>query len=103
MVTTAAPPATTHQRARPVVQACHPAASATELASGIRFGFQMNVDSSTALVETVIRRPAIRPATGPPIERPSHHVTATASMPASAIVAVTAIGSAPDSAADRKS
>ena len=35
----------------------------------------MNVDSSTAAGETAIARPATRPATGPPIERASHHVT----------------------------
>src|SRR5439155_505888 len=63
----------------------------------LSFGFQMNVDSSTALVETAMRRAATTPATGPPIERASHQPTATARMPAMAISAVTASGSELDS------
>ena len=47
----------------------------------MRFGFQMNVDSSTAELETAISRPATSPATGPPIARASHHVTRTARDP----------------------
>ena len=71
-MTTHAAPATTHQRARPLVHARHAAASAIELASATRFGFQMNVDSSTALAEIAIRSPAIEPAIGPAIDRASH-------------------------------
>ena len=61
----------------------------------MRFGFQMNVDSSTAAVETAIARPATMPATGPAIERASHQVTPTAAIPASAMAATTASGSSP--------
>ena len=43
------------------VHACHAAARATELDSAIRFGFQMNVDSSTALAETAISSAATSP------------------------------------------
>jgi hypothetical protein len=63
----------------------------------MRFGFQMNVDSSTALEETAMSRPAAAPAIGPEIERASHHTTPTATTPAAAIAAVTASGSDPDS------
>jgi hypothetical protein len=55
----------------------------------------MNVDSSMAEHETAMRSPAARPATGPPIERASHHVTPTAAMPLSAISATTASGESP--------
>ncbi len=65
----------------------------------MRFGFQMNVDSSTALADTAMRSPATAPATGPPIARASHHVTPTAATPASAIAPTTPSGSAPVSAA----
>ena len=61
----------------------------------MRFGFQMNVDSSTAEVETAIASPATSPATGPPIERASHQVTTTAAIPANAISATTASGESP--------
>ena len=72
------------------------------LESAIRFGFQMNVDSSTAVAETAIASPATRPATGPPIARASHHVTATAAIPPSAISAVTASGESPPVSARRR-
>ena len=61
----------------------------------MRFGFQMNVDSSTADAETAIASPATRPATGPPMSRASHHVTSTAAIPASAMRATTASGESP--------
>ena len=73
------------------------AGNAIALESATRLGFQMNVDSSTAAGETAIRRPATKPAIGPPIDRASHHVTATAATPQTAIIAVTATGSAFDS------
>src|SRR5687767_9034065 len=88
-------PATIHQPVFRVVHARHAPASATELVSAIRFGFQMNVDSSTALADTAIRKPAAAPAIEPPIERASHHVTPTAATPLSAIPATTPVGSAP--------
>ena len=65
------------------------------LDKAIRFGFQMNVDSSIADVETAIARPATTPATGPAIDRASHQVTTTAAMPASAMSATTARGESP--------
>ena len=61
----------------------HAAASAIELDRAIRFGFQMKIDSSTALAETARSSAAIRPASGPPIERASQPVTATAATPPS--------------------
>ncbi len=61
----------------------------------MRFGFQMNVDSSTADDETAMSSPATNPATGPAMARPSHHVTPTAAMPARAIANVTANGESP--------
>ncbi len=99
IVTTAAAPATTHQPARRVPQACQAAASAIELDKAIRFGFQMNVDSSTALPDTARRSAATMPAIGPAIARASHPVTATAITPPRAIQAVTAVGSAPETRA----
>ena len=55
------------------------------------------VDSSIAAGETARSVPATRPATGPatrpPIDRASHHVSATAAIPRSAMNAVTATGS----------
>ena len=87
--------ASTHQRARRVVQARHEAASATALVRAMRFGFQMKVDSSIADADTAMTSPATRPATGPPIERASHHVTPTAAMPNSAISNTTASGESP--------
>ena len=88
--------ATSHQRARPVVRARQAPARATALDRAMRFGFQMKVDSSIALDEIAITTAATIPATGPAIERASHHVTATAATPARAISATTAVGSAPD-------
>ncbi len=88
-------PASSHQRGSRVDHARQAPASAMALDSAMRFGFQMNVDSSTAEVETAIATPATRPATGPPIDRASHHVTRTAAIPASAMSAVTASGESP--------
>ena len=65
----------------------------------MRFGFQMNVDSSIADAETAISPAATRPAAIPPIDRASHQVTATAATPAAAMAATTATGSEPESAA----
>ena len=96
IVTTSPTAATSHQRARPVVRARQAPASATALDRAIRFGFQMNVDSSIALAETAIMSAATNAATGPAIERASHQVTATAAVPASAISATTAVGFASD-------
>ena len=59
----------------------------------------MNVDSSTALADTAISVAATMPATGPPIDRASQPVTPTATTPPSAIQAVTAVGSTPETAA----
>ena len=49
-------------------------ARATALESAMRFGFQMNVDSSTAAVDVAMTSPATSPATGPPIDarQPPH-------------------------------
>ena len=79
--------------ARPVVQARHAPASATALDRAMRFGFQMNVDSSIADAETAMTqaghepgdRPGDRPRQ-PPRRRP------TAAIPARAISSVTASG-----------
>ena len=98
-MTTQAAPATIHHRGRPACHACQPAASAIELDSAIRFGFQMNVDSSTALAETAISSAATSPARRPRIAAPSQPVMATATMPPIAIQNVTAVGSAPERAA----
>ena len=76
-------------------QARHAPASASALLSAMRFGFQMNVASSIEAIETAMRRPAANPASGPPIERASHHVTPTAAIPASAMNATTASGESP--------
>ena len=103
-VTTPADPiASAHQPARPLVQPFHAAAIERTAKKPIGFGFQMNVDSSIAAGDTASSVPATRPATGPatrpPIERASHHVSATAAIPSSAMKAVTATGSPPESAA----
>ncbi len=94
-MTAVAAAASSHQRARPVDQARHAPASARALLSAMRFGFQMNVASSIEAIETAMRRPAANPASGPPIERASHHVTPTAAIPASAMNATTASGESP--------
>ena len=67
-----APPNATIQaigRASSADHARHAPANAIALASGTRLGFQMNVDSSTALAETAIRgsrhEPRDRPADRP--------------------------------------
>ena len=80
---------------RPVDHARHAPANATALVRAIRFGFQMKVDSSIAEAETAINSPATMPATGPAMERASHHVTPTAAIPNSAICHVTASGESP--------
>ena len=75
IVTAVPTAATSHQPGRRLVQARHAPASATALDSAIRFGFQMNVDSSTAAGEMAIARPATNPATGPrdrPGQPPRH-------------------------------
>ncbi len=95
MVTAVAAADASHQRPSRLVQARHAVASASALNRGIGFGFQMNVDSSTAEIETAMRRPAASPATGPAIARASHHVTATAAIPLSAMSATTASGESP--------
>ena len=59
------------------------------------FGFQMNVDSSTAAVDSAMASPAASPASGPPMARASHHTTPTAAMPTSAMTATTARGESP--------
>jgi len=87
--------ATSHQPGRRPVHARQAPASATALDSAIRFGFQMNVDSSTAAGEMAIASPATSPATGPATDRASHQVTPTAAIPASAIQATTASGESP--------
>ena len=53
----------------------------------------MNVDSSMAAGDDASRTPAIIPASEPPIARASHHVSATAPIPRSAMKVVTATGS----------
>ncbi len=65
----------------------------------MRFGFQMNVDSSIALADTAITRAATSPATGPATDRARNQVTATAATPSRAISATTIVGFAPDSQA----
>ena len=55
----------------------------------------MKVDCSIAAGDTAAKRPAISPAHRPPIDRASHHVAATVPTPASAMNAVTPIGSEP--------
>ena len=75
--------------------ACQAPANAIALDSAMRFGFQMNVDSSTAEVETAIASAGDQARDRPPIERASHHVTRTAAIPANAMSAVTASGESP--------
>ena len=77
--------------ARPVVQARQAPARAIALESAMRFGFQMNVDSSMADAETAIASPATSPrparrSTGPatrsrrrPRSPPARSATTTAS------------------------
>ena len=84
--------ATIHHRARPVRCACQAPASATLDDRAIRFGFQITVDSRVELAETAMSSPATKPASGPPIDRASHHVTPTAAMPARAIAPTTTVG-----------
>ena len=88
-----------YQRSRPLDQARQAAASVRALDRGTRLGFQMNVDSPIAAADTAIRPPATSPATGPAMERASHHVARTAPTPAAAMAATTAPGSASDRAA----
>ena len=95
MVTAVPTAATSHQRRSPPDHARQAAASATALERAMRFGFQMKVDSSIAAADDAMSRPATRPATGPPIERASHHTTPTAAIPARAISATTASGESP--------
>ena len=95
IVTAVPTAATSHQRRSPPDHAFQAPARATALESAIRFGFQMNVDSSTAAVDVAITSPATRPATGPPIDRASHHTTPTAAMPATAMSVTTARGESP--------
>ena len=65
IVTAVPTAASSHHRARRVDHARQAPASATALDSAMRFGFQMNVDSSMADAEIAIRSPATNPATGP--------------------------------------
>ena len=87
-------PLATHHRAWPDRRAITAAAYARAEAAGIRFGFQMNVDSSMPAGEIAARSPAAAAASGPPTSRASHHVPATAAIPNSAISPVTTTGSA---------
>jgi hypothetical protein len=48
-----------------------------------------------AAIDTAISRPATKPASEPPIARASHHVTPTATTPASVMNATTASGESP--------
>jgi hypothetical protein len=84
--------ATSHQAAARVRQACQAPATASALKKGIRFGFQMKVDSSTLAADTARRRAATRPAAGPAIDRASHHTIPTAATPRSAISPTTTVG-----------
>ena len=87
-------PLAIHHRALPDRRAMTVAAYARAEAAGIRFGFQMNVDSSMPAGEIAARSPAAAPASGPPTSRASHHVAATAAIPNNAISPVTTTGSA---------
>ena len=87
--------ATSHHRRSPPDHAFHAAARAIALDNAMRFGFQMNVDSSTAAAEAAMATAATTPAIGPPTDRPSHHTTPTAAIPASAMTATTASGESP--------
>ncbi len=94
IVTMAPMPLAIHHRAWPDRRAITAPAYARAEAAGIRFGFQMNVDSSMPAGEIAARSPAAAPASGPPTSRASHHVAATAAIPNSAISPVTTTGSA---------
>ena len=96
MVTIAPMPHATHHRAFPDRRAITAAAYASAEAAGIRFGFQMNVDSSMPAGDIAARSPAAAAAIGPPTSRASHQVPATAAIPNSAISPVTTPGSAPE-------
>src|SRR2546426_8115987 len=85
MVTAIPAAATSHHRARCVVQARQAPANVTAEERAIRFGFQMNVDPSTAVADTQRSRAAAIPASGPAIARASHQVTVTATTPDKAI------------------
>ncbi len=98
IVTIAPVAASSHHRGEPLRQARSAAAKASADATGMRFGFQMNVDSSIPDGETAARSPATAAATGPPIIRASHQVAATAPMPNRAIQPMTATGSGPNTA-----
>ncbi len=66
IVTAVPKAASSHQRRSPPVHARHAPARASALESAMRFGFQMNVDSSIAAADRDgIARPATAPATGP--------------------------------------
>ena len=73
IVTAARPPASSHQRALRVDQARHAPASAIALDRAIRFGFQMNVDSSIARGRD--GHQAARPRSRPPVRRSSAPAT----------------------------
>jgi len=95
IVTAVPAPARSHQRGCCAVRARHAPARAIELERAMRFGFQRNVDSSMAAIETAMTRPAISPAIDPAMDRASHQVTPTAAMPTRAISATTASGESP--------
>ena len=78
-----------------MVHARHAPLRAIALDRAIRFGFQMNVDSSIAEAEIAIASPATTPATGPAIDWASHQVRTTAAIPASAMSVTTARGESP--------
>ena len=61
----------------------------------MRFGFQMNVDSSTADAETAIASPATRPGHGTADRACQPPRDTTAAIPASAIANTTASGESP--------
>ncbi len=85
--------ARSHQRALRVVHARQAAVTASALVNCTRLGFQRNVDSSTAVAETAMRKPAVAPATNPPTARASDATSATASTPRTAISPTTIAGS----------
>ena len=57
--------ASSHHRARPLDQARHAPASAMALERAMRFGFQMNVDSSIADADTAIEQAGDEPRDRP--------------------------------------
>ena len=87
--------ARSHHRALRRTHASRAPTSASALAAGMTFGFQRNVDDSTAVADVARTSAAARPATGPPIDRASHHVSPTATMPRTAMSATTIVGSEP--------